>query len=269
MKHLKFFLKYIRYYLTAQTKHDIHSPFVFDLLTNIIEDKTPFYVYKNIEAVRSKMLLSTETIDVLDFGVGSESVDKKRKKKIKTIAKYSAKSEKYCFLLFRLVNHFQPQTILELGTSLGISTLYLASPNSKSKIITLEGCSQTAEVAKHNFEQLKLKNIEQVVGNFDETLKVVLEKYCKLQTANCKLDLVFFDGNHRKAPTIRYFEQCLNFSNENSVFIFDDIHWSQEMEEAWSAIKNHPQVTITIDLFFLGLVFFRGGISKQHFTLRF
>jgi predicted O-methyltransferase YrrM len=83
-----------------------------------------------------------------------------------------------------------------------------------------------------------------------------------------KLDLVFFDGNHQKVPTLDYFHHCLTKAHENSIFIFDDIHWSSEMDEAWQQIQGHEQVSLTIDLFQFGLVFFRKGIAKQHFTLR-
>jgi predicted O-methyltransferase YrrM len=186
------------------------------------------------------------------------------KRTISEIAERSLKSEKYGQLLFRLVNHFKPNTILELGTSLGISTAYLASANPNSKVITIEGCPNIASEAKKNFEILGLKNIESVIGNFDSVLPAAL---CQLPTADCKL--VFFDGNHKKEPTLRYFNQCLELADNTSVFIFDDIHWSNEMEEAWEEIKSHPQVTVTIYLFFLGLVFFRKEQVKQNFIVRF
>ena len=257
MKRLKFILKYIRYYFVAQNENDIHSPFVFDLLTNIIKDNNPFYIYEEIEATRSELLQSNKNITVRDFGTGSFN-----KRKVKDIAKHSAKSPKYAQLLFRLINHFQPETLLELGTSLGISTLYQAAVNKNSKLITLEGCPQTAEIAGQNFRKLNINNIELVIGDFDDTLPDILKQLNKL-------DYVFFDGNHRKEPTISHFQQCLPFINNNTFFVFDDIHWSGDMERAWETIKEHPQVTITLDLFFIGLVFFRKEVEKQHFVIWF
>lgn len=261
MKHLRFFFKYLHYLLTAKTKHAIHSPFVFELLSNIIEDTTPFYKYSLIESCRARLLLSHQTITVKDFGAGINKAEAYQRE-VKSIAKHSAKSAKYGQLLFRMVNHFHPKNILELGTSLGISTMYQLAPNSKAKVITLEGCPETANIAKQNFELLGFKNIESMVGNFENTLPQALQKLEKV-------DYVFFDGNHRKTPTLAYFEQCLNYAHNETLFIFDDIHWSKEMEEAWTIIKNNEKVTVTIDLFFLGLVFFRKEQLKQHFVLRF
>jgi predicted O-methyltransferase YrrM len=183
-------------------------------------------------------------------------------KTVGSIAKHSAKSAKQAQLLFRLVNFFEPETIIELGTSLGVSTAYLASANSKIPVITIEGCEETAEIAKQNFKHLKLKNIEQLVGNFDEVFPKLV-KGCK------KIDLIYIDGNHRKQPTINYFQQCLEKVNEDSVLIFDDIYWSDEMIQAWEEIKKNNQVTLTIDLFYMGIVLFRKQQTKQHFMIRF
>lgn len=208
------------------------------------------------------MLLGNKrTIEVKDFGAGS-SVLKTNTRKVKDIVRHSAKPAKYAQLLFRLVNYFQPKTILELGTSLGISTLYLAMANSKTKVISIEGSETIATLARENFKLLNVENIELIIGNFDKVLPAQLQKI------NCA-DFVFFDGNHRKTPTLSYYEQCLHYAHNNSVFVFDDIHWSQEMEEAWQTIKQHPRVTITIDLFFMGLVFFKTEQAKEHFVLRF
>ena len=181
------------------------------------------------------------------------------------IAERSAKNKKYCKLLFRLAYYFKPTTVLELGTSLGISTAYLASANPNSKVITIEGCPNTAQEAKKNFESLGLANIESLIGNFEDVLTTNIERL----TSNGKLDFAFFDGNHKREHTLKYFTQCLESTHNNSVFIFDDIHWSDEMEEAWEEIKSHPKVSVTIDLFFLGLVFFRKEQAKENFIIRY
>lgn len=252
---------YLKYLITSKNLHGIHSPFVYELYENVIQDKKSFYKFELIESLRAKLLLSDKMIDVIDFGAGSKIQNTKRKK-ISAIAKNSAKPKKYGELLFRLVNKFQPKNIIELGTSLGISTLYLALPDSTSLVVTLEGCEQTSAFARGNFEKLKTKNVEVITGNFDETLTHALAK-------SRKVDFAFFDGNHAKEPTLRYFQEVLKFSNKNSVFVFDDIHWSEEMEEAWVEIKNHPSVTTTIDLYFLGIVFFKTELSKENFVLKF
>ncbi len=261
MNKIRFSFRYLQYLLKAKTRHGTHSPFVYNLLDEVIYDTAHFYVFDEIESLRKKLLRDERTINIKDYGAGSK-VNASPKRKLKDIAKYSAKAEKYGQLLFRLIQKFKPYTLLELGTSLGISTIYQASAAPKSKIITMEGCPETAAIAKENFEKLQLSNIEIVVGNFDETLSSTINTITNL-------DYAFFDGNHRKAPTLDYFRQCLTKVNNDSVFIFDDIHWSDEMEEAWEEIKANPSVTVTIDLFFVGLVFFRKEQKKQDFIIRY
>ncbi len=241
--------------------HSIHSPFVYDLFENVINKKTDCTIFKNIEDVRNSMLFSNEIIDCIDYGAGGSGSSNK-KRKISDIAKKSAKSQKYCALLYRLAAYFKPKTILELGTSLGISTLYQSLPGETLKVITIEGCENTAAIAKNNFNVSSAANIDLIVGEFDEVLPKVLKN---IEST----DYVFFDGNHSYEPTINYFHQCLEKANENSLFVFDDIHWSDEMENAWMYIKNHEKVSISIDLFFMGLIFFRKRITKQNFIIRF
>ncbi|MCB2407598.1 O-methyltransferase [Hymenobacter lucidus] len=240
----------------------MHSPFVFGLYTHVINHDGTFAAYTPIEARREQLRQDATLITVRDFGAGSHT-GAGRQRSIGSIARTAAKPRPFGQLLFRLVNHFQPRTILELGTSLGLTTAYLAAPDSRSRIITFEGCPQTAAVARQTFAELALTNIEVVEGNLDETLAPTLA------ALPGPIDFAFFDGNHRYEPTVRYFEQCLPYRTERSVFILDDIHWSAEMEQAWATIKTHPDVRLTIDLFFIGLVFFRSNQPKQHFALRF
>jgi predicted O-methyltransferase YrrM len=252
---------YLNYYFRASTRYDIHSPFVFELLTRVIENKVKSPVFEPIETLRKQLKQSQDEIEVIDLGAGSVHL-KGSRRKIRDVVNYSAKSPKYAQLLYRLCNHFLPGEILELGTSLGISTLYLHAGNPQANLHTLEGGPEIADRARQHFFLLHAPEIQISVGPFEETLKACLQK-------GKKADFVFFDGNHRKAPTLEYFQMCLGNSHAQSVFVFDDIHWTTEMEEAWEEIKKHPSVTLTIDLHFLGLVFFMGGLEKQHFTVRF
>lgn len=261
MKNLGFLYNYLIYRIKSVNEHGVHSPFVYDLLMGVVYNEEPFYAYAPIEKTRNALSGSSREVKCIDLGAGSR-VNNQTKKSVQNIVRSAAKSPHYAQLLFRLVDHFQPATILEFGTSLGISTAYLASANSKAKVITMEGCDEIAAVAKNTFENLELKNIELVIGNFDNVLPGILN-------STKQLDFVFFDGNHRKEPTLSYFNQCLEKATEKSVFIFDDINWSAEMQEAWTEIKNHPRVTVTLDLFFLGIVFFRKEQVKEHFLIRF
>jgi predicted O-methyltransferase YrrM len=261
---LRLAAKYIRYYITASNGkgHGVHSPFVFDFITHILNDKRNFYPYDKIENCRNRMLMDHRLLNVRDFGAGSVTGNANQKR-IAGIAKNAAKSGKLGQLLFRIVNYYQPISMIELGTSLGLSSAYLASGNPAARLITCEGAPSVAAIALENFASLNIKNIETVVGNFDETLTPVLERLAGI-------DLAFVDGNHRKEPTMNYFKQILQKTNRPAILIFDDIHWSEEMEEAWVEIKNHPAVLLTIDLFFIGLVVFNNDFKvEQHFVIRF
>ena len=257
-------LKYLQYYFTASNGkgHGVHSPFVFEFITKVMNDKRHFYAYDKIEDLRTDLLLDRRMLTIQDFGAGS-NVSKSNERKVKDIARSALKPRKFGQLMFRMVDLYHLNTILELGTSLGITTSYLASGNALGKVYTFEGAHQIANIAKENFRELELGNIELIEGNFDETLPNQLER---IKT----IDLAFVDGNHRKQPTINYFEQLLKKVDKNSILIFDDIHWSEEMEEAWKYIQQHSSVTLTIDLFFIGIVFFRKEHKvQQHFSIRF
>lgn len=255
--------KYIHYYLTASNGkgHGVHSPFVFDFIKNVLNDKKKYEHYDKIENLRKELLHDKRIIEVEDLGAGSLAVPGKEKK-ISDIARSFLKPKKFAQLLFRIVQYYKPKNIVELGTSLGVTTAYLAA-NTFAKVFTVEGSENTALIAYENFQKLNLQNIQLVQGNFDDTLPRLLPQIEKV-------DFAFIDGNHRKEPTLHYFEQLLSYSTESTILIFDDIHWSAEMEEGWSEIQQHPSVTLTIDLFFIGIVFFKKEFKvKQHFVIRF
>lgn len=254
--------KYLKYYFTAGNRHDVHSPFVFSLIEDVLRDKKKHPAFKEIEQLRQQLLHSDETLRVTDLGAGS-IISAGNERRVKDITRYAAKQPKFGQLFFRLIQYLQPKRILELGTSMGLSTAYMAKAAPQAQITTIEGCPNIAARAGRNFEALNIKNITQVTGNFDTVLPEVLKK---IQLP----DWVYIDGNHRKEPTLAYFQQCLQHIDEYSVLIFDDIHWTPDMEEAWHTIREHPKVTLTIDLFFIGLVFFRKDFKiKQHFTLKY
>ncbi|MCW3105231.1 MAG: SAM-dependent methyltransferase [Bacteroidetes bacterium] len=252
-------INYLKYRKLRTNEHGIHSPFVFSLYNHVFKNASSYYAYTAVEAVRSRLSADKRIVRVKDLGAGSGH-NQGKERTVSGILRTAVKSPKYSQLLFRLVNYFQPDTILELGTSLGISTMYLAIARSKSTVTTIEGCPETRRIALENFASLGLPNIRSLEGNFDSELPEALQS---LNT----LDLVFFDGNHRKSATLSYFEQCLEKANNESIFIFDDIYWSKEMTEAWELIKAHPKVKVTIDIFQLGIVFFRKEQVKQHFVL--
>ena len=181
---------------------------------------------------------------------------------VRDMARTSLKPARQAQLLFRLARYFQPQHVLELGTSFGISTLYLAQGAEDGTVHTIEGCPQTLRIAQHNFDRMRQLNISPSLGSFRSRLPEVLKRMEAV-------DMVFMDGHHAMEPTLDYFEQCLVKAHNGTVFILDDIHWSRGMEEAWEKVRSHPCVNVTIDLYDLGLVFLRKEQAQQHFMLRY
>lgn len=258
---IQFITDFLKHRLTANSRHGTHSPFVYQLADEVIYDFNNKLEYKNIELQRKKLFNDDSTITVTDLGAGSH-LNKNKTKKVSQIAKNALKSPRLAQLIYRLSKNINPKTAIELGTCLGITTTYLSKACPNAEIITIEGCPETAEVARNNFKVLNLNNIELHVGNFDLILPDLIAK-------QPTLDFVYIDGNHRKDATLNYFKWCLPKVTENSLLIFDDIYWSKGMKEAWAEIKNHPDVTVTVDLFWIGLVYFKKGQAKEHFKLKF
>jgi predicted O-methyltransferase YrrM len=255
-----FIADYLKHRITAKSRHGTHSPFVYKLADEVIYDFSPKKIYNEIEAQRKKLLNDDTLITVTDLGAGSH-LNKNRTKKVSQIAKNALKNKRLAQLIHRLAAYHPSENIIELGTCLGITTAYLSTAQPNANVITMEGCPETAKVAYQNFQDLALTNIELQVGNFNDLLPQEIER-------QQQLDFVYIDGNHTKEATLNYFKQCLDKVHENSLLIFDDIYWSKGMKEAWEEIKSHPQVTVTVDLFWIGLVYFRKGQVKEHFKLK-
>jgi predicted O-methyltransferase YrrM len=256
--------KYLTYYFNASNAkgHGIHSPFVFNFIRLVLNDTNLYPEYRKVEMLRHSLSRNHFELKVDDLGAGS-LVSTFERRTISQIVRTAAKQRKYAQLLFRMAHYYNPPVMLELGTSLGISSAYIALGNPKGKLITIEGAKQVSNIASDIFKQLKLENIEPLVGNFDDLLPEVLKDLATV-------DMVFLDGNHRKEPTLNYFRLLLEKINNNSVIIIDDIHWSDEMEQAWEIIKADAAVHLSIDLFFMGVVFFKEEFKiKQHFTIRY
>lgn len=261
---------YLKFLFNSKNEHGVHSPFVFNLVTKCFYDKQQYPEYSVLKSYRKALLQNKNTIEVTDFGAGSR-VFKSNKRAVNKIAQTAGISSKRAELLYRITKYFQPDNILEIGTSLGLATSALSlgtraegelsKANPKSKITTLEGCENTLAVAQKQFEIFELNNIYSVATEFKSFLKTQ-------QPTTNNLQLIYFDGNHSRQATLEYFDLLLPTITNETVWIFDDIHWSKDMEAAWETIKNHPKVTVTIDTFQWGLVFFRAEQEKEHFVIR-
>ena len=254
---------YGTYRWNAKSDQRIHSPFTFKLLNEVFYQKSiDTSVENKIEARRKALLQDKTFIEVKDLGAGANQWATTQRR-ISDIAKTSLKRKKYAQLIYRIVRHFKPQTTLEMGTSLGITTSYIGQGYPAGKVITIEGCPQISKVAAQTFHQTNTTNIIQYTGSFEQKLPEVFEQFPLF-------DIVFIDGNHSYAPTVSYFEQALNHAHNDTVFIMDDIHWSKGMEDAWNKIVRHPKVTISIDIYEMGFVFIRQENKEpKHFIIKY
>ncbi|MCK4562530.1 MAG: class I SAM-dependent methyltransferase [Flavobacteriaceae bacterium] len=252
---------YLKFLFKSTNQHGVHSPFVYDFITKCLYNNNHLNSdnFKQINIFKASFKNNHNFITITDFGAGSK-VFKSNTRKISAIAKNAGISKKRSELLYQITQHFEAKQILEIGTSLGIATASMVLANRNGVITTLEGCPETAKIAQNQFNKFSFKNINIEVGNFKNTLPKAIE--------NKKYDLIYFDGNHQEQATINYFEQCLSTIHNESIFIFDDIHWSGGMETAWNYIKNHKRVTVSIDTYQWGIIFFRKEQPKEHFTIR-
>tara|TARA_R110002049_G_scaffold306628_3_gene505386 strand:- start:186 stop:956 length:771 start_codon:yes stop_codon:yes gene_type:complete len=251
-------IQYIKFLLKSNNQHGVHSPFVYNLITKCFYDKSKYSSYKDILNYKKSLLKNRSKLKVTDLGAGSQ-VMKQQKRTVSEIAKNAGTTNKRAKLLYRISNYFKPENVLELGTSLGIATHAISLGNTKANITTIEGCPNISQFSKENLKTLQVKNVNLITGDFNTEIK---------KCSSNKYDLIFFDGNHQKEATLNYFETLLETAHNDSVFIFDDIYWSKNMTDAWETIKNHQKITVTIDTFFWGFVFFRKEQLKEHFTIR-
>lgn len=251
-------IHYIKFRITATNQHGVHSPFVYNLVTKCFYDKTNYDAYSQLKHYRTSLLKNQQSIHITDFGAGSR-LKASNIRKVKDICKTSGTPLHRAKLLYRLVQYFKPNNILELGTSLGIATHAMALGNPSATITSVEGCPNISDFTKQQLLDFNLKNSNLQNGAFSEVLPTL---------HTIAWDLVFFDGHHNKTATLSYFETLVEKTHNDSVFIFDDIHWSKDMAETWELIKAHPKVSVTIDTFYWGLVFFRKEQPKEHFTIR-
>ena len=256
-------IKYINYILFSSHRrgHGIHSPFVFHLISDVFRNKSISSVVIELEKIRKNLTSDKRIINVHDLGAGSK-YRKDSLRKISEITRHSSIPRKYGYLLFSLSGEFGGQDILELGTSLGISTMYLAKGSPSSTVHTIEGCPRLSEIARDNFEKTGCRNIISHTGHFEEVIS-------DLASRKISPGLSFIDGHHKKEPVIKYFTKLAEMGDDKSVIVLDDIHSTREMGEAWEEIKKHPEVSVTVDIFRMGLVFFSKGVMHGDYIVRY
>lgn len=254
---------YLRYNLVARSAHGVHSPFVYKFVTELLQSKNEgYYPFKELADLRTELSKNESVIEITDFGAGSR-IFTDNKRKISDLVKHGISKQKFSELYFKLVNFTDSHFVVELGTSIGLNTLYLAKANSKAVVYTLEGCPQLANFAKGLFEKHAAKNIFLINDTFEKA-------FPKLLNEIPKIDLLYIDGNHNYRSTLDYFNIALQKKHHHSVFVFDDINWNADMKKAWKEIMEHPEVTLSLDLFSVGIIFFRKEQKqKEHFVLKY
>lgn len=253
-------LRFLQFYRHAITRYQLHAPEAYAIATAMLNDTRWYYSFRDIERIRKALLRSKMRYTRTDYGSGGV---KKRQYTVRLadVARRSASSPRKGQQLFKLVQLLRPKTILELGTSIGIGTMYLASSMRSGTTLSLEGCPETAAIARRNLSLLGVSRTEVLDGPFEVNLAPVLEA---IQT----LDFIYFDGNHRLEPTLHYLETCLPYCTDHAVLVFDDIYWSEEMHTAWEKIKLHPRVRMTLDFYDFGVVSLNPTIrTQQHWKV--
>ena len=276
---------WLKHQLTARNTggHGVHSPYLFEWVRMVMSDKNTYYVWDEIEEIRQEMLKDTRELEFVDYGSGILKVENGERRRVCDIAKGSLARRKEAQLLARLVGWLgrplltspsrggigdeasedrKGLTIVELGTSLGVTTAYLAAMDSRNKVVTYEGCPAVAEVARANWEKLGLSNIACVVGEITvDSLQLAVDRLSGI-------DVAFIDANHTCEATLTYFNALASRVHEKSVVVVDDIHYNEDMEKAWKAICADERVTTTMDLYRMGLVFFDKHYWRKHYKMR-
>ncbi len=255
MEQLKQLNRHLKYYWRAKTKYQVQNPFVLDFLKNVVDNTETYSFFEDLEALRESLKKDGSQLVKQDLGAGAQ-FNPTQNTTVAAIAKNSQSYPVTSQFLFRLTNWLRPQNMVELGTSLGIATIYQALGSKKGQMHSIEGCPNITAVARKVVQDFKVTNVTIDQGNFDDLLPPLLQKIQQL-------DYIFVDGNHLEKPTIAYFEECLPFTNEDSVMVFHDIRWSSGMAAAWRYIQEHKAVTLTIEIYDVGVVFFKKDIGKK------
>ncbi len=254
---MNFVNEYIKYLLKSQGRHGIHSPFVYDFADKCLKINIPSEIKSSINVLKSNLNSNSSVIEIEDAGEGSKKLSNKRS--VKSIFKTASCKGVYAKLLFQLSNHYRPQNILEMGTSLGIGTMHLAWGNPKSKVISIDACKNTMALAQKHLDQNEIQNATLIHGKFEDYLN---------QDLNLIFDLVYIDGHHNGKALKNYLRQLEKFTDENTIFLLDDIRWSDDMFQSWNEIIAKEDYHLTIDLFRMGIIIRRPQQVKEHFVIK-
>jgi precorrin-6B methylase 2 len=273
-----------RLYSKNAAGHGVHSPFVYNFLTNVIRGENNAEVAGQVEALRREMKRDRQVITVTDMGAGSmKNNDSLRR--VSDIAQYAALPAKQIELLMRMAGSLERGAkgreqgergkekgaesrepggrgegiILELGASLGISSLGMALAAPERKVITVEGCSELARLAETNLRKYGAENTEILNMEFSEALKT-------LKTRNIRVDFAFIDGNHRGEALVEYVN-TLTGMGEEMIIVADDIHLSRDMYQAWKDIVESHIAEASMETLRFGILFRRKSLTPGRYKI--
>ena len=249
---------YANYFLKVVDLHSIQTPFAFELYSRLKNEIKKSELKPEIEQIRHQLQGDHSTVLGEDYGTGSERSHRGRD--ISGIAKTGISTQKRCLIYQAIMRIFNPAISFELGTSLGVSTAYLASSSSAGKIHTFEGNAELSKIARRNFSELGLGKINMVEGNIDDTLPKILKEIESL-------DMCVIDANHRGRALMHYVDLLINKMDTTGLILVDDIRWSKDMYHAWKIIACRNEVTLSLEFMDFGLLLFKKNITKQHYVL--
>lgn len=252
-------LQFIAYLLKKEDRHSLQSPFVYcvyqDLKNHYLKNKNRF---SEIEQLRERLLRDDCKLLVKDPGAGSHKFSSPERK-ISDIIRYSTSTRKYSLLYQYFCSLTPAQTVLELGTCLGVNACYLAEVT-QGKLFTFEGADSLITQAQKNIQPYQ--KIHLIPGNLSETLPSFLKE-------NHRIDFAFLDANHTYGHTMSYIGQLMDCSHEETILVIGDIHWSKEMNRAWQEIIQSELIRLSMDFYECGVVFFKEGLDKAHHVLHY
>ena len=244
---------------SGKWRHGVHSPLVYELTDQVLSKKNTSPDFARLDTLRKELSKNTKEIEVQDYGAGSRK-NKESKRRVCDIAKSALAPKTQAEAFFKLTRKFQPETIVEMGTSLGLTTLYFSKALPTANIHTLEGSPEIAAFASQLFILEKASNVSLHIGEFSSTIPAILD-------LEKKIDLLYIDGNHRYEATLKYIDIFREKLSQNAIIILDDIYWSKEMTTAWQELSAREEYTLSLDFYHFGILFLEKRMTKEHFVL--
>ena len=248
--------EYLWYVLKARHRHGfgVHSPFAYDVITKVFEEKSSYYIYNEVEKERRRLLHDRTSIFFDDYGTG-----KSGERRVCDIARRALKNTDEAQLIFRTALYQKPRFVIELGTSLGLTTAYLSKAVGGGKCHTFDGCEKVVEQAKQ--VACNCGTAENTVFHVGDIVDVLPKVIQNIES----VDVVFMDANHTKEATLAYYSIIEPKLSSNSVLIMDDIHSSKGMREAWDEIRQSEKARVSFDMYGLGIIYYNESLSRKDY----